>query len=67
MGLLLVVLPWSPFWDRNYFASAWPGLRPIITNNFLRGAVTGLGFVNLFTGFADLAIVFAARERRDVP
>jgi hypothetical protein len=27
--------------------------------------VTGLGFVNLYAGFADLAIIFAARERRD--
>jgi len=65
VGLLLVVLPWSAFWDRNYFAFAWPELRPILTNNFLRGAVTGLGLVNLFAGLADLALVFAARERRD--
>ena len=48
-------------------ALAWPGLRPLLTNNFVRGAVTGLGFVNLCAGFADLALVFAARERRDAP
>jgi hypothetical protein len=24
VGLLLVVLPWSGFWDRNYFVSAAP-------------------------------------------
>ena len=65
--LLLLVLPWSAFWDRNYFAAAWPGLRAILTNNFVRGAVTGLGFVNLYAGFADLALVFAARGRRDAP
>ena len=65
VGLLLIVLPWSAFWDRNYFAAAWPALRPLLTSNFCRGAVTGLGFVNLYAGFADLAIIFAARERRD--
>ena len=65
VGLLLVVLPWSAFWDRNYFASAWPALRPLLMNNFCRGAITGLGFVNLYAGFADLALVFAARGRRD--
>ena len=27
VGLLLVVLPWSGFWERNYFAMAWPPLR----------------------------------------
>ena len=63
VGLLLIVLPWSAFWDRNYFAETWPGLRPFLTNNFVRGAVTGLGFVNLAAGFADLGLVFGVRER----
>jgi hypothetical protein len=65
VGLLLVVLPWSAFWDHNYFATAWPSLRPILMSNFCRGAITGLGLVNLYAGFADLALVFAARGRRD--
>lgn len=64
VGFLLVVLPWSAFWDSNYFA-AWPGFRPILTSNFFRGGVTGLGLVNLYAGFADLVLVFAARRRRD--
>jgi hypothetical protein len=67
IGLLLVVLPWSGFWERNYFGTAWPGLRPIIANNFVRGAVTGLGVVNLFAGLADLALLFAVRGRHDAP
>ena len=67
VGLLLIVLPWSPFWDHNYFALTWPMLRGLLTNNFVRGAVTGLGFVNLYAGFADLALVFATRERHDMP
>ena len=67
VGLLLVVLPWSGFWDRNYFVSAWPGLRLFITNDFVRGAVTGLGLVNLFAGLADLALLLAVRERHDLP
>jgi hypothetical protein len=65
VGLLLIVLPWSAFWDRNYFVAAWPAIRPLLTSNFCRGAVTGLGLVNLYAGFADLAVIFAARERRD--
>jgi len=66
VGLLLIVLPWSTFWNRNYFAYARPVLRPLLTNNFVRGGVTGLGFVNLFAAFAELAPVFIARERHDV-
>ena len=44
----------------------WPPLQAFVTNNFVRGAVTGLGFVNLFAGFADLALVFIARDRTDL-
>ena len=67
MGLLLVVLPWSGFWDSNYFGARLPELRAIMTNNFVRGGVTGLGVVNLFAGFADLALLFPIRGRRDAP
>lgn len=67
MGLLLIILPWSAFWERNYFANAWPLVRPVVTNNFVRGAISGLGFVNLIAGFADLALIFVARDRHDMP
>ena len=64
--MLLLVLPWSAFWEHNYFAEAWPPLQPLLTSNFTRGAVTGLGLVNLGAGFMDLARVFTARGRSDV-
>ena len=67
VGLLLIVLPWSAFWERNYFAESWPVLQPLMTNNFVRGAVTGLGVVNLFAGFADLATMFTARDSAQMP
>jgi hypothetical protein len=58
------VLPWSSFWEQNYFALGWPGVHAVITNNFVRGAVTGLGVVNLVAGFADLLHLFVGREDR---
>jgi hypothetical protein len=63
VGLLLVVLPWSGFWEQNYFADTWPPLLVLLRNNYVRGAVSGLGLVNLCGGFADLALIFGARER----
>jgi hypothetical protein len=66
VGLLLLVLPWSAFWERNYFVVTWPALRPLLTNNFVRGGVTGLGAVNVCAGVADLLLLFSSRERRDV-
>jgi hypothetical protein len=62
VGLLLIVVPWSTFWDRNYFADMWPVVRAIVTNNFVRGAISGLGLVNLVAGFAELSWVFTARD-----
>jgi len=67
VGLLLVILPWSAFWDSNYFGAALPGVRAFITNNYVRGGVTGLGVVNLFAGFADLVMLFSIRGRHDAP
>ena len=66
VGLLLIVMPWWPaFWEHNYFAAAWPTLRTFLANDFVRGAVSGLGIVNLFAGFADLAHLFNARPSSD--
>lgn len=65
VGLLLIVLPWSSFWDQNYFAGSVPWLKDVLTNNYIRGAVSGLGVVNLFAGFAELSFVFLPRERHD--
>jgi hypothetical protein len=66
VGLLLLVLPWSGFWEQNYFVLAWPPLAEWLRNDYTRGAVSGLGVVNLFAGFADLALIFSARERARV-
>lgn len=66
IGLLLIVLPWSSFWERNYFGIAWPALQPLLTNNFVRGAVSGLGVLNLLAGFSELAPIFGPRDRHDL-
>jgi hypothetical protein len=63
VGLLLVLVPWSPFWERNYFLTAIPGLQEVVRNNYLRGGVSGLGVVNLLMGFQELALVLLARRR----
>jgi hypothetical protein len=59
-----MVLPWSEFWERNYFAQNWPILRPFVTNSFVRGGISGLGFVNLLVGVAELAPIFSGRGGR---
>jgi polyferredoxin len=61
LGLLLVVVPWSAYWERNYFAQISPLVETLVTNNYVRGAVTGLGAVNLLTALADLATLVRRR------
>jgi hypothetical protein len=63
-GLLLILIPWSAFWDRNYFAEMVPGLRDFMTNNFVRGAVSGLGAVNLFAALSELTEIFTRSPGR---
>jgi hypothetical protein len=65
VGLLLMVLPWSAYWEHNYFAEAWPALAPVITNHFVRGGVMGLGLVNVVAGVEELRPVLSARQRHD--
>jgi hypothetical protein len=68
VGLLLIFLPWSAFWEQNYFAGAWPALGDFLRNGYARGAVSGLGIVNVVAGVADLMPLFAGRrDVRDLP
>lgn len=62
IGLVLIVVPWLAFWDRNYFAQLAPQLGALITNNFVRGAVSGLGLINLSAGFMELVSILLARS-----
>jgi hypothetical protein len=63
VGLVLLVVPWSPFWDRNFFLDLWPALAPVTRNNLVRGAVSGLGIINLWAAMAELATLFGMRSR----
>lgn len=65
VGLVLTVAPWSAYWDRNYFVESFPLLDAVVTNNFARGAVTGLGIVNLLAAAAELVSLFLARRVHD--
>lgn len=46
-GLALILVPWSDIWEANYFLYQYPGLGLIAENTFLRGVVSGLGFMNV--------------------
>jgi hypothetical protein len=53
VGVVLVFAPWTSLWDSNWVLQLWPGLRGPLLNAFTRGAVTGLGLVNVLLALAD--------------
>ena len=54
VGVLLAFAPWWPLlWDSNWLLQAWPALRAALLSPFVRGAVTGLGLVNVLLALHD--------------
>jgi hypothetical protein len=47
LGLALILVPWLDLWDTNYFLYQYPALALVLKNPFLRGAISGLGLVNV--------------------
>lgn len=66
-GLILIVAPWSAFWDRNFFAETLPALEAVLSSPYARGAVSGVGLVTLLAGLAEIGGAFAARRDNSAP
>ncbi len=47
MGTLLLFLPWLNSWESNYFLTRYPALIPVLLHPAMRGAVSGLGALNI--------------------
>jgi len=43
LGVLLILVPWLGYWDHNFFLDKFPALIPFVLHPSVRGAVTGLG------------------------
>ncbi len=53
IGLFLLYLPWSRYWD-DHFLATYPAWHAWWASPFLRGAVSGLGIVNLYISFGEV-------------
>jgi hypothetical protein len=54
LGMFLAVFPWTDFWDRSFFSALDPAWRPYWSNAYLRGAVTGLGVVDVYISLVEI-------------
>ena len=61
---MLIVAPWSGFWERNFFAQM-PALADWFSNAFVRGGVSGIGVITALAGLAELGGAFGLHRTRD--
>ena len=54
VGFFLLIYPWTDHWDTNYFAGVLPSLQPFWDNLYVRGAISGIGVVNLYIALVEL-------------
>ena len=67
IGIVLTLLPWVPQgtlglsdWGNNYFLlyaarkTSWYGLQSVVASGWMRGAVTGVGLLNIGIAFWEI-------------
>lgn len=66
LGIFLLVYPWMDAWGQNFFILYRPEYTPFLLSFEFRGAMSGLGILNLFIAFAETFRLrrFAARGPR---
>lgn len=53
LGMLLVVVPWTPLWLHNNLLAGHMTARAFMSNGFVRGAISGLGLINIWIAIWD--------------
>jgi len=61
LGLALIALPWLPVWNNNRWLAHWPWFRHFSQLGFVRGAISGLGVLDLWLGLSE---AWNYRDRR---
>jgi hypothetical protein len=60
IGILLMIIPWKPYWDDNFFLYFITGklhatwMATFLKHKLVRGAVSGLGVLNILAGIYDI-------------
>lgn len=62
IGLFLVVFPWMDAWNVNHFRIWFPSLQDWWEDLYLRGAVSGLGLVNVYIACTEVIRLIRRRE-----
>ena len=65
LGLVLIWLSWmTSYWFSGGLFGQWPELQRILQGGFVRGAVTGLGLLDIWLGIQEAVHFSRATENR---
>ena len=53
LGMILVVVPWTHAWSENSLILDYPRIRELLSINFVRGVVTGIGLLDIWAGVSQ--------------
>ena len=48
IGIVILVLPWTPLWTENHLLNYFPRVSALLAYGAVRGIVSGLGLLNLW-------------------
>jgi hypothetical protein len=54
LGVFLLIFPWVESWSTSYLAYLPLWARPVWLSPYFRGAITGLGVVNIYISFWEV-------------
>lgn len=67
VGTFLLLFPWLDLWNNNFFSHVGPIWDAVWRSPYFRGAVSGLGLLNIWISFSELFRLHrspAGREHR---
>jgi hypothetical protein len=58
LGAFLLAVPWSPLWDYATLSVAQYAVGPWVRSGWVRGAVSGLGALDLFVALQEAGLLW---------
>jgi hypothetical protein len=58
IGVFLVIFPWTESWGFNYIQDLAPSIQGVWNDPYFRGAVSGLGFLNVYLSCLEVIFLF---------
>jgi hypothetical protein len=65
LGLVLLTLPWTRYWFSEGWMGRWPEFQRLVQHGFVRGAVSGLGLLDIWLGVLE-AVRYRDRRSKEL-